>query len=51
MYFSTILDFEAPSGIIKNNKCDHLGIFSVLRTTLERTNINECIIRKNIKAV
>ena len=41
---NTILDFEVQIVIMKNYKSDHFGIFCVVRTALERKNINECIL-------
>ena len=40
---NTILDVEVQSGIIKNDLRYHWGIFCVLRTTLKRKNIDDCI--------
>ena len=45
---NTILEFEVHSGIIKNDKNDHFGIFCVLKTDLERQNNNEKILQRDI---
>ena len=43
MLTNTILEFQVPSGIIKNDISGHFGIFCVLKTDLERKSNNEFI--------
>ena len=48
MLTNTILEFQVPSGIIKNDISGHFGIFCVLKTDLERKSNNEFIQQRDV---